>query len=137
MSEHHDRQDIAEVTVRYATGIDTRDWDLLRTCFTDDCRVDYGRIGVWDGVDAVIAHMAGSRVATGGHSLHRITNQAITLKADHAQCRSYVDAVVMAADNKTGHQAVGFYEDELVRTEHGWRIATRRFTTARISTLGT
>ncbi len=36
------RQDIAEVLVRYATGIDRRDWALLRSCFTDDCEADYG-----------------------------------------------------------------------------------------------
>ena len=39
------RGDIAEVLVRYATGIDRRDWTLFRTCFTDDCDADYGDIG--------------------------------------------------------------------------------------------
>ena len=31
--------------MRYATGIDRRDWALLRSCFTDDCVADYGDIG--------------------------------------------------------------------------------------------
>jgi hypothetical protein len=30
------REDVTEVLVRYATGIDTRDWELFRSCFTDD-----------------------------------------------------------------------------------------------------
>jgi len=42
--------------------------------------------------------------------------------------RSYVDAIVMAPDNRSGTRAVGYYDDELVCTEDGWRIARRRFT---------
>ena len=33
---------ITDVLVRYATGIDTRNWPLFRTCFTDDVQADYG-----------------------------------------------------------------------------------------------
>jgi len=40
------RADVADVLVRYATGIDQRDWALFRTCFTEDCEADYGGIGV-------------------------------------------------------------------------------------------
>lgn len=48
------RQDVAEVLVRYATGVDRRDWELFRSCFTDDCEADYGDIGHWhdDGATA-------------------------------------------------------------------------------------
>ncbi len=137
MSERDDRQDIAEVTLRYATSIDSHDWDLLRACFTSDCRLDYGAIGVWDGIDAVITHMQTSRVAVGGPSLHRITNQVITFNATGAQCRSYVDAFVMAIDGKSGHQAVGTYDDEFVRTADGWRIKDRRFTIVYLATVRT
>jgi len=49
---HEHRQDIADILVRYATGIDRRDWALFRTCLTDDCDADYGDIGVWHGADA-------------------------------------------------------------------------------------
>ena len=53
IGEHQDRQDISDLLVRYATGIDRRDWPLFRTVFTPDCHCDYGEIGVWDGIDAV------------------------------------------------------------------------------------
>jgi SnoaL-like domain len=66
-------QDIAEVLVRYASGIDGRDWSLFRTCFTEDCRSDYGDIGVWEGLDAITDYMTASH-ADMGHTLHRITN---------------------------------------------------------------
>ena len=57
MTERDDRQDIADLLVRYASGIDRGDWPLFRTVFTEDCRLDYGEIGVWRGVDAVTEFM--------------------------------------------------------------------------------
>jgi 3-phenylpropionate/cinnamic acid dioxygenase small subunit len=121
------RQDIGDLLVRYATGIDRRDWALFRTCFTDDCEADYGDIGVWHGADAITEWMTQSH-APMGHTMHRITNQAITSQGDGAVARSYVDAVLMSADNTTSFRAIGYYDDELVRTDDGWKIATRRYT---------
>ena len=31
-----DKEQIAEVLIRYATGIDSKDWPLLRSCWTDE-----------------------------------------------------------------------------------------------------
>jgi hypothetical protein len=45
VSEREDQRDIADVVLRYATGIDRRDWPLFRTVFTDDCELDYGKVG--------------------------------------------------------------------------------------------
>jgi hypothetical protein len=42
------KQDIAEVLIRYATGIDRRDWDLFRSCFAADCVAEYEGIGTWE-----------------------------------------------------------------------------------------
>ena len=134
MSEREDRQDIGELLIRYATGIDRRDWPLFRTVFTGDCELDYGQIGSWRGVDAVTDFMDQVHAAA-GHTLHRITNQAVDVDGDRAAARSYVDVVIMAADNPTGVNAAGFYDDELVRTPQGWRIARRRFTQVRITTI--
>jgi 3-phenylpropionate/cinnamic acid dioxygenase small subunit len=121
------RQDIAEVLIRYATGIDRRDWDLFRTCFTVDCVVDYGDIGLWHGADEVTEWMDRTH-RDAGHTLHRITNQAVDTAGDGASARAYVDAIVMSGDNASGVRAVGFYDDELVNTTQGWQIARRRFT---------
>jgi 3-phenylpropionate/cinnamic acid dioxygenase small subunit len=121
------RQDVADVLVRYATGIDRRDWVLFRTCFTGDCEADYGEIGVWRGADALTDWMERAHAGC-GHTMHRITNQAISPNGDGVVARSYVDAIVMAPDNRSGTRAVGYYDDELVCTDEGWRIARRRFT---------
>jgi hypothetical protein len=135
MTEREDRQDISDLLVRYATGIDRRDWPLFRTVFTDDCELDYGEIGTWRGVDAVTEFMDTTH-AMAGHTLHRLTNQAIALDGDKATARTYIDAVIMFGDNKSGVNAWGFYDDEIVRGADGWRIARRRFTQVRIATFG-
>lgn len=131
MTEREDRQDIADVLIRYATGIDRRDWPLFRTVFTDDCELDYGEIGTWRGADEVTGFMDRAH-APAGHTLHRITNVATTVDGDTARARAYIDGLIMSADNSSGVSAVGFYDDELVRTADGWRIARRRFTPVRV-----
>ena len=135
MTEREDRQDIADLLVRYATGIDRRDWALFRTVFTDDCALDYGEIGAWKGVDAVAEFMQQAH-ALAGHTMHRLSNQAITVDGDKAAARTYIDGLIMFGDNESGVNAIGFYDDEIVRTEDGWRIARRRYTQVRLSTVG-
>ncbi|WP_029113523.1 nuclear transport factor 2 family protein [Mycobacterium sp. URHB0044] len=135
MTDREDRQDIADVLLRYATGIDRRDWTLFRTAFTDDCELDYGEIGTWSGVEAVAKFMDDAH-AMAGHTMHRLTNQAITVDGDQAEARTYVDGLIMAPDNGSGVNAIGFYDDELVRTTDGWRITRRRFTAVRVSAVG-
>jgi 3-phenylpropionate/cinnamic acid dioxygenase small subunit len=135
VTEREDRQDITEVLLRYATGIDRRDWPLFRTVFTDDCELDYGEIGTWRGVDAVTDFMEQSH-ALAGYTMHRMTNQVITVDRDKAEARTYVDGLIMAGDNRSGVNAIGFYDDDIVRTHAGWRIARRRFTPVRVTTIG-
>lgn len=135
MTDREDRQDICDVLIRYATGIDRRDWPLFRTVFTADCELDYGEIGTWHGVDAVTEFMEQSH-AMAGHTMHRMSNQVITVNGDRAESRCYVDGLILAPDNKSGVNAVGFYDDDIVRTTDGWRIERRRFTPVRLTTVG-
>ena len=56
---------------------------------------------------------------------------------DGVAARSYVDAIVMMPDNERGTRAVGYYDDALVRTDDGWKIARRRFTMVLVQSVGT
>lgn len=136
MTAHEDRMDIIDVLVRYATGIDRRDWPLFRTVFTDDCVLDYGEIGKWNGVDAVTDFIDQVH-AMAGHTLHRLSNHAIMVDGDTATARTYVDSLIMSSESSpsdsSGVNGIGFYDDELVRTAAGWQIARRRFTAVRIA----
>ena len=131
------KQDIAEVLVRYATGIDRRDWELFRTCFTDDVLAEYDGIATWEGADAITDSMETSHAGM-GHTMHQLANLAIEVDADGetATARSYVDAVLMDAEGRTGFNPRGYYDDRLVRTPDGWRIAHRHFTMVHLGTIG-
>lgn len=130
------KQEIIDVLMRYATGIDRRDWSLFRTCFTPDVHAEYEGLPVWDGVDVITAYMTEVH-APMGHTLHRLSNHAIEVSGSTARARTYVDAVLMAADGATGVNAVGFYDDELVNGPDGWRILRRRFTQVHFAGIGT
>ncbi len=129
------RQDIAELLVRYASGIDRRDWDLFRSCFTADCHCDYGDIGVWTDVEQITQFMIVSHEHM-SHTMHRITNQAVDVSGDTATSRSYVDVLLTFGDGSSGINGQGFYDDELVHTVDGWRIARRRYTMVHLTTFG-
>lgn len=129
------RQAIVEVLVRYATAIDRRDWDLFRTCFTPDVHAAYEGLPEWHGVEAITAYMAEVH-APMGHTLHRVSNHEIEFGGATARVRTYVDAVLMAADGGSGINVIGFYDDELVEEADGWRIARRTFTQVHVAGIG-
>jgi 3-phenylpropionate/cinnamic acid dioxygenase small subunit len=135
VSEREDRQDISDVLLRYATGIDRRDWPLFRTVFTDDCQLDYGEVGAWTGGDEVTEFMQQAH-AMAGHTMHRLTNQVITVDGDTAQSRTYVDALIMVGEGNSGVNAAGLYDDDLVRTADGWRVSRRQFIQVRVAPVG-
>lgn len=118
-----DRDEIEAVLVRYATGIDSRDWPLLRTCFADDARFDYGGIGSWDDPDALVDYLRRSHY---GPSLHRLSNFVIDVDGDRATSRTYVDALVTGPRGYGVVHSFGWYDDDWRRTADGWRIACRR-----------
>ena len=132
--ERADKQDIVEVLNRYSTGIDTRDWDLFRTCFADDVLAEYDGIATWNSADAITESMKASH-AEMGHTMHRLANFVISVDGDKATARSYVDAVLMAADGLSGLNPRGIYEDRLVRTAAGWRIIHRHYIMVHFGTI--
>ncbi|MGV0848879.1 nuclear transport factor 2 family protein [Mycolicibacterium phlei] len=128
-----DKAQIAEVLVRYATGIDTKDWALFRTCWTDEVDIDYGDLGTFTDADAFTTLT--EQIHGGmGPTYHRISNIAIDLDGDRATARSYVHAVLMAVpgDSNSWIDALGHYDDSLVRTAEGWRINKRTTNIARV-----
>jgi hypothetical protein len=127
-----DERRIAALLVRYATAIDRRDWKLLRSCFTDDFKGDYGDFGRWASGDEIVAGMVELHKPF-GPSLHRLSNIAIEPAPDGARARTYVDVVLIPLDSGDPvRQALGYYDDDLVAAADGWKIRTRRFTLVRL-----
>jgi hypothetical protein len=60
----------------------------------------------------------------------------IAVDGDQAESRTYVDALIMVGDTNSGVNAAGFYDDDLVRGDDGWRVARRRFIQVRVAPVG-
>lgn len=126
-----DRDDLVELTIRYATAIDTEQYSLLTQVFTDEAQVDYAEVGQWTGGAAVAEFMEAAHVMA-AHTMHRMSNQSVDIAGDHATMRTYVDALILLEDG-SGANPVGFYDDYAVRTTEGWRIARRSYTSVRLA----
>lgn len=130
-----DEHDIAKVLVAYAASIDGRDWDRFRTCFTPDVEAVYDGVDTWRDVEAITAFMVDAHAGLGA-TLHRLSNMDIAVEGDRATAHTYVDAVILTPDGQGGVQTLGTYDDELVRTGEGWRIARRHFVGIRFDVIG-
>jgi hypothetical protein len=127
-----DEREIIAVLVRYATGIDRRDWPLFETCFTADARTDYGTFGQWSSAAQITAFMQQAHAAM-GPTLHRLGNFVIAARGPGASARSYVDALLMPGPaGGDVHRGIGYYDDELIKTAQGWRIKVRCFSAVQI-----
>ena len=123
-----DERDIHAILVAYGTSIDQRDWKRLRACFSEDCEADYGSFGKWHGAAAVTQFMKQVHADVGA-TLHRISNIEIRKVDGRVNARAYVDALLMPLQNGgPSHRGIGYYDDQLIRTSGGWRIARRQFT---------
>jgi hypothetical protein len=134
-----DKAQITEVLVRYATGIDSKNWALFRSCWTDEVDLDYGDLGTFTDPDDFTELFARVHDPM-GNTYHRLSNFVIAVdeSGDNATARTYVHAVLMVApgDNAPWVDVIGHYDDELVRCADGWRIRRRVTCTPRMLTGG-
>jgi ketosteroid isomerase-like protein len=127
LGQLEDRLSITDVLYQYATGLDTRDWDVLRDCFTDDAVCDFLEFGgVNEGKDAIVALCSG--VLSGlDSSQHLIANPRVVLDGDRATSVCYFQAQHFLASPAGGNTYLvgGTYEDRHRRTDDGWKIDHR------------
>ena len=118
-----DRLAIQDAIARYAHALDASEWDDFRALFTDDCRLDLGPMGVFEGAAGVrrFTDMMGSMGLT---MRHFVTNIVVTGESDRAQAKVYV----LAFTGEPGAQrpATGRYADELVKRGSRWLFQHRR-----------
>lgn len=119
------KQEIAEVVFRYGYALDSRDWDLLRTCFLPDVVGNYGGDPL-QGYEA-IEELCRNTLEPLSVSQHLIGNVSATVDGDEARSSCYLHAQHVRPGTEGGEQFIfaGRYLDRLVRTPEGWRIAER------------
>ena len=121
-----DRAEISDVVHRYATGLDTHDWPLLRSIFTDEIDVDMSSIGMRPGRMKADDWVESARVLFAGFDAtqHLSANHVHDIRGDEATCTSYMRAehFVLNNEGENYYTMGGYYVDELVRTPDGWKI---------------
>lgn len=118
--------EIQQLLSRYTFACDTKNWDLLDSCFLSDARIEYESLPAFpDGY----AGLRKSTIRTLGllrSTQHLLGNLHVSLDGDRALAVSYVQATHVGPDGRAWVTG-GRYDDELVRTESGWRIDARTF----------
>ncbi len=123
-----DRIEINDLLIRYTTAIDTKSWKLLDTCFTPDAHLDYTSAGGVKGPYPQVRGWLEKALAAFPMTVHFISNSVVTLEGSKARARTCV-LNPMGFPNPDGSLhlfTVGaYYNDELARTDQGWRITQR------------
>jgi ketosteroid isomerase-like protein len=111
---------------RYTYGCDTRDFDLLASAFLPAAPISYDSMPpevkafpqFFEFCQNVLNQLASTQ--------HFVGNIEVTVDGDKAHCTSYVQATHVGHDGRM-FVGAGRYDDELVRTPDGWKIAARQF----------
>jgi SnoaL-like domain len=122
-----DRTHIIDVANRYASGLDRRDWQLLRSIFTDEIDMEFGSVGIRSGRYEADRWVRNSEVlfAGFGPTQHTLTNHAVTIDGDAAHTTVYMQAehfIVEDAPADNRWTIGGWYEHDLERRGDGWLI---------------
>ena len=125
----HDRLEIDDLLIRYATAVDARDWELLDSVFTPDAVLDYRSAGGIRGAYPEVRAWLSEVLPLFTWTQHLVVNRAVTLEPDRDRARSraiFHNPNQMTIDGEPWLFVVGgAYHDRLVRRPEGWRIASR------------
>lgn len=117
----NDQLDIAALLHRYARAVDTRDWDLYRSVFTEDAYIDYTSATAIEGTPEEVAEQLSVGFAAIPMAMHYITNIESDIDGDHARVRAMFYNPMQLPGMTELSSCGGYYHHDLVRTADGWR----------------
>ena len=119
-----DREVIKNLYRRYAYGVDSIDFDLVRTVFHPDCvcvgTAEQGNLDDYlDGMEEALHAWDAT--------MHFVGNQYVEIDGDRGYVERWADAYHMTpADSPLDHLVLGLrYQDDLVRVGDDWKIIRR------------
>ena len=115
-----DRLEINDLLTRYAHSVDSKDWALYRSVFTDDAFIDYESAGGIKGDREEVANWLEKTMAGFPMTQHLISNIDVKIDGDRASVRAMFYNPMGMPSGKT-FWCGGFYNHSLVRTADGWK----------------
>lgn len=119
-----DRLEIDDLLTRYATAIDTSNFDLLDDVFTADAQVDYTSAGGIAGDFPTIKAWLSEVLPYFPAYQHLVGNRNVVLEGDTATSVSVFFNPMVQKDGDTFFVG-GEYHDRMIRGPEGWRIIER------------
>ena len=122
-----DRLQIQDLCNSYAVGVDRKEWEILRSCFTEDAMIDYTAMGgIRSNVDGIVDFLKTALVPFVGYQ-HFMLSQEIDIQGDKATGRVgfYNPMPIQTENGMVFFICGGWYIDDYVRTSDGWKIAAR------------
>ncbi|MGE2835720.1 nuclear transport factor 2 family protein [Mycobacterium sp. SMC-4] len=116
-----DELEIRALLSRYARAVDTKDWELYRSVFTDDAHVDYSSAGIPPGSRDEIADLFSAAFEAIPWTMHYITNIEADIDGDTASVRAMFYNPMQLPGMAEQSSCGGYYFHDLVRTADGWR----------------
>ncbi|HVA08351.1 MAG TPA: nuclear transport factor 2 family protein [Acidimicrobiales bacterium] len=110
----------------YCWAVDDLRLDDLAAVFTEDCTFDRDHGEVIQGRLALIYFLIHRLLDIYSAITHHLANVWLDVDGDQARSRSYVHAFHRFRVGGTVAERWGTYENDLVRSGEGWRIAHRR-----------
>lgn len=121
-----DELEIASVLHRYARAVDGKDWELWRSLFTEDARIDYSSVGGAVGDRVEVSAWLERGLAHMPMTQHYITNIETEVDGDTATVRAMFYNPMLLPGATTISACGGYYHHVMVRTADGWRSADLR-----------
>src|ERR1700727_10306 len=123
MLDASDRIALHELVALYGHLLDQRRWDDLHLVFTDDVHIE-GFNATTDSIAEKVALWTSGEAIKRLSVAHHITKPVVSEDADGTV--SMICKGIMVQADLLSYSVI--YEDVLVRTERGWRIAERKVT---------
>ncbi|MBZ9685221.1 nuclear transport factor 2 family protein [Clostridium estertheticum] len=124
---NNDTTEIIQIINLYGLALDSHSWDLMPEIFTEDVIADFGPAGaLWVGVEKLTYAFKIFHETLDNH-MHTMYGHVVHVEGDKAHAFTYGDWLLVRdlAEGGPSWLGRGWYDDELVRTEKGWRISKR------------
>ena len=122
-----DKAAIIEILNLYGFALDAHQWDLFDLVFTEDVTADFGPAGAsWSGLADFKRSFAEFHDTLDNHQ-HTMMGHLVHVDGDKANAFSFGNWLLVRDSLKDDPSwlGTGWYDDELVRTDRGWRIQRR------------
>ncbi len=125
VQEMEDRAGMRDVMVRYARGLDRRDFTLVTSCFTSEAHTEYGT-RTYTGLEEIVQGLRRS-VTRFQSSTHFMGDQLIERHGDAAEVETYAIDYLLYMVDGTQYRSMGGlrYHDTMVRQDGRWQISHR------------